>query len=112
MPPFNFENSYKKPEEPLPQDIAEVKAHPEMIGFDENAMREKLEQQSVFEFDADSELGQMERIARDDEIELSIRKARHEHGSFVDDFEKGVTKYYEEVSLRPEKSFKEQLKTS
>ena len=110
MPPqFNFQESYKKPEDNLPADIAKEKAHPEMIGFDKEAMRKKLREQGVFEFDEDTDLGIMERMAREDEINLEIQRAEQEHKYFVADFERGIQKYYEEVALRPEKAFKEQF---
>ena len=109
MPPFNFKNSYKKPEELLPQDIAEVKAHPEMVGFDENAMRKKIEEQNPFEFDETTVLGQMERMILEDKIKWELEEARYENASFMRDFEKAVANHYKEVGLRPEKSFQEQF---
>lgn len=106
---FNFNSSYKKPEEALPPDVAQVKAHPEMVGFDAEAMRKKLEEQSTFEFDENSDLGQMERMARHDEIDVELKEAKQENKNFLIDFERGIGAYYKEVALRPEKSFQEQF---
>ena len=109
MPPFKLEESYQKPEERIPSDIAEIRAHPEMVGFNVEEFRKKLEGDTIYTHPEGDPMREMEVLARQDKINFEVDIAEAEHKGFLEQARYDIEKYYRDLEKKPEVEFKKQL---